>query len=217
MRNHTTTQIIAKEGWKYLFFIFVLFLIAFVVNFAASLFFVLFVFTLFVFRNPERLPAEDDELAILAPCDGRIENIEKSNFKSQDMVKITIKKSIFDVSLLRAPTLLNINLTKRRYGLFLPTSSKLSKALGERVRLESKNLFSDVIMIVNAGVLSRKIELFKTVGPLKSSQRFGILVEGSVELYIAIDSRIKVAVGDSIKAGESVLGYFAHKGNESDK
>jgi phosphatidylserine decarboxylase len=217
MRNHTTTQIIAKEGWKYLFFIFVLFLIAFVVNFSVSLFFVLFVFTLFVFRNPERLPAEDDELAILAPCDGRIENIEKSNFKSQDMVKITIKKSIFDVSLLRAPTLLNINLTKRRYGLFLPTSSKLSKALGERVRLESKNLFSDVIMIVNAGVLSRKIELFKTVGPLKSSQRFGILVEGSVELYIAIDSRIKVAVGDSIKAGESVLGYFAHKGNESDK
>lgn len=216
MRNHTTTQIIAKEGWKYISLLAVALVLSCVFDFAVSLFFVLFVFTLFIFRNPERLPAEDDELAILAPCDGRIENIEKATYNSKDMIKIRIKKSLFDVSLLRAPTLLSINLTKRRFGLFLPTSSKLSKSLGERVQLECKGLFSDVVLIVNAGIFSRKIELFKTIGPLKSSQRFGILVEGTVELYISIDSRIKVALGDSVSAGESVLGYFAHKGNDID-
>lgn len=217
MRNHTTTQIIAKEGWKYLTFLFVLFVLALIFDFVAFIFFIIFIFTLFLFRNPERLPAEDDEFAILAPCDGRIESIAKVNYKSVDMIKITIKKSLFDVSLLRAPTLVNINTTKRRFGLFLPTSSKLSKALGERVKLECKSVFSDVIMVINAGLFSRKIELFKTVGPLKSSQRFGILVEGSIDLYLSINSRIKVAVGDSINSGESVLGYFSHKGNDSGK
>lgn len=215
MKNHTTTQIIAKEGWKYLFFIFVLFIVANVFDFAESLVFILFLFTVYLFRNPERLPAEDDELAILAPSDGIIQSIQKAKFEDKDLIKITIKKSLFDVSLLRAPTLVSIASTKRRYGLFLPIHSALSKVLGERVQLTCKSTLSDVVLRINAGMFSRKIELFKTVGPLKSSQRFGILVEGSVELFINLDSRIKVAVGDSVKAGESVLGYFAHKGSES--
>ena len=215
MRNHTTTQIIAKEGWKYLFVLFVLYIVASIFDFAQSIVFLVFVFTAYLFRNPERLPAEDDELAILAPIDGVIQKIEKAKFSEKELIKITIKKSILDVSLLRAPTLLSISETKRRYGLFLPTDSELAQSLGERVELTCKSSFSDVILRVNAGAFSRKIELFKTIGPLKSAQRFGILVEGSVELFVSLDSRIKVAVGDSIKAGESVLGYFAHKGKQS--
>lgn len=216
MRNHTSTQLIAKEGWKYLFFLFFIFVIASIVDCLEGVIFLLILFIAFIFRNPERLPAEDDELAILAPCDGVINSISKEKINNYELIKVTIKKSIFDVSLLRAPTLLNIHKTQRRYGITLPISSPLSKKLGEMAQVECSGLSSHVIMKINAGLLNRNIELFKTVGPLKSAQRFGLLVDGSIELYIDLDSRVKVTVGDKIKAGESVLGYFAHKGNSSD-
>lgn len=217
MKNFTSTQIIAKEGWKYLFALFILFLISLVIDYGEYFVFALFLFTAFLFRNPERLPSEDDELAILAPCDGVIKAIQKEKFDGRDFVKITVKKSLLGVALLRSPTVLNIEKTKRRYGLFLSEKSPFQEALGEKVELTCKSQFADIILGIYAGMFSRKIEIFKTIGPLKSSQRFGLLVEGTIVLYVNLDSRIKVAVGDNIRAGESVLGYFAHKGNKSDR
>ncbi len=107
---------------------------------------------------------------------------------------------------------MNIKTTTRRHGIFLPIDLPLSKKLGERATLTCKSSYDEILININAGVFARKIELFKTVGPLKSAQRFGLLVEGSVELYLPLDSRVKVAVGDEVKSGESVLGYFAHQG-----
>ncbi|MBE0491417.1 MAG: phosphatidylserine decarboxylase [Sulfurospirillum sp.] len=213
MREHTSTQIIAKEGWNYILFFVIVLLLSYFFDFAILFAVVVLLFTIYIFRNPERLPAEDDELAILAPCDGVIEKIEKAQFNAKDMIHIKIKKSLFDVSILRSPVLMNIHNTQKRHGLFLPLTSKLSKVLGERVQIEAKSFYSDIVLVINAGIFSRKIELFKTIGPLKSSQRFCILVEGSVDLYVALDSRIKVAIADRVRSGESVLGYFSHKGN----
>ena len=218
MKNSTTTQLIAKEGWKYLFFTLVLFVLALWFDFFPWVFFVVSIFTAYLFRNPERLPAEDDDMAILTPCDGVISTISKSKQSDgKEYVKVEIQKSLLEASILRAPTKMSIKSTLRRHGLFLPSSMDLSKKLSERVTLTCKSAYDDLFICINAGMYARKIELFKTVGPLKSAQRFGLLVEGNLELYLPLDSRIKVAVGDEVKAGESVLGYFAHKGNLDDK
>ncbi|WP_024954335.1 phosphatidylserine decarboxylase [Sulfurospirillum arcachonense] len=217
MKNNTSTQVIAKEGWKYILFVFCLFVVSVWFDVFSWVFFVLLVFTGFLFRNPERLPAEDDDMAVLSPCDGTITNISKFLYTDgKEYIKVEIQKTLTEVSILRAPTVMNIKECQRRHGLFLAASSNLSKELGEKVTLTCKSSYSELFMNINAGRFARKIELFKTVGPLKSAQRFGILVEGNVELYLALDTRIKVAVGDEVKAGESVLGYFAHKGNISE-
>ena len=214
MKNNTTTQLIAKEGWKYLFFTAVLFVLSLCFDIFSWVFFVILVFTAYLFRNPERLPAEDDEMAILTPCDGTISTISKTKYcDGKEYIKVEIQKSLLEASILRAPTKMNIKSTLRRHGLFLQTNTVLSKKLGERVSLSCKSDYSELFLNINAGVYARKIDLFKTIGPLKSAQRFGLLVEGDVELYLPLDSRVKVAVGDEVKAGESVLGYFAHKGN----
>jgi phosphatidylserine decarboxylase len=213
MKNSTTTQLIAKEGWKYLFFISVLFVLSLWFNFFSWVFFVILIFTAYLFRNPERLPAEDDDMAILSPSDGTISTISKAkHIDGKEYIKVEIQKSLLEACILRSPTMMSLKSTNRRHGLFLPTTSSLSKKLGERVILKCKSSYSELFININAGVFARKIELFKTVGPLKSAQRFGLLVEGNIELYLPLDSRVKVAVGDEVKAGESVLGYFAHKG-----
>ena len=218
MKNSTTTQLIAKEGWKYLFFVLVLFVLSLWFDIFSWVFFAIFIFTAYLFRNPERLPAEDDEMAILTPCDGIISTISKTkNNNEKEYIKVEIQKSLLEVSILRAPTKMNIKETKRRHGLFVPTNTVLNKKLSERATLICDSGYSELLININAGVFARKIELFKTVGPLKSAQRFGLLVEGNIELYLPLDSRVKVAVGDEVKAGESVLGYFAHKGKTDER
>jgi len=218
MKNNTTTQIIAKEGWKYLFYIFVVFLISLVFDMFSWVFLVLLVFTAYLFRNPERLPAEDDDMAVLSPCDGSILSIAKTSYiDGKEYIKVEIQKTLLEVSMLRAPTLMSIKKTKRRHGLMFPSSSLLRDKLGERVTIICNSRYNELFLNINAGICARKIELFKTIGPLKSAQRFGILVDGNIELYLALDTRIKVSVGDDVKAGESVLGYFAHQGDMNDR
>ena len=218
MKNNTTTQIIAKEGWKYLLFIFVAFLLSLVFDLFSWVFLSILVFTVYMFRNPERLPAEDDDMAVLSPCDGKISSISKSSYiNGKEYIKVEIQKSLLEASMLRAPTAMGIKETKRRHGLILSSNSILSDKLGERATLTCSSKYNELFLNITAGIFARKIELFKTVGPLKSAQRFGILVDGNIELYLALDTRVKVSVGDDVKAGESVLGYFAHQGEINDK
>ena len=213
VKNSTTTQLIAKEGWKYLFFTTVLFLFSLCFDIFPWVFLAISIFTAYLFRNPERLPLEDDDFAILAPCDGSITSISKTkHIDGKEYIKIEIQKSLLGASLLRAPTKMVIKSTRKRHGLFLPSGSLLNKKLAEKVSLVCDSSFGEIFININAGVYAREIEFFKTVGPLKSSQRFGLLVEGDLELYLPLDSRIKVALKDEVRAGESVLGYFAHKG-----
>jgi len=216
MKNNTTTQIIAKEGWKYIFFLLAAFLCSLVFDLFSWVFLVLLLFSAYLFRNPERLPAEDDDMAVLSPCDGNIIAISKSSYLGKEYIKVEIEKNLLQASILRAPTLLNIAKTQRRHGLIL-SDSILREKLGERVGITCNSKYNELFLNITAGLFARKIELFKTVGPLKSAQRFGILVDGTIELYLALDTRIKVSVGDEVKAGESVLGYFAHQGEMNDK
>ena len=216
MKNNTTTQIIAKEGWKYILFLLAAFLCSLVFDLFSWVFLVLLLFTAYLFRNPERLPAEDDDMAVLSPCDGNIVTISKSSYLGKEYIKVEIEKNLLQASILRAPTLLNIAKTQRRHGLIL-SDSILREKLGERVGITCNSKYNELFLNITAGLFARKIELFKTVGPLKSAQRFGILVDGTIELYLALDTRIKVSVGDEVKAGESVLGYFAHQGEINDK
>jgi len=218
IRSHTTTEIIAKEGWKYVTVFAVLFFISWWTGVFAWVFLFIFVITLYIFRNPERIPAEDDKMALLAPTDGNILNISKIIFQDdREFLKLEIRKSLFNVSLLRAPIASTISNTKRIHGLFLNVEDKLSKKLGERVVITLKSNSKSILLIVRAGFFSRSIELFKSIGPLKFAQRFGLLLDGSVELLLPIDMRIKVSIGDEVRAGESVLGYFAYDSIKDDK
>ena len=218
MKISTTTELVAKEGWKYLGAAALLFVLSLCFDILPWVFFVILIFTAYLFRNPERLPAEDDEMAILAPSDGTIIAIEKVAYNDEkEYIKVRIQKSLLDTCILRAPTKMSIKSTKRRHGLFLPSNSELSEKIGEQASLACDSKYDEVFIIINAGAFARKIELFKTVGPLKSAQRFGLLVEGNIELYLPLDSRVKVAIGDEVKAGESVLGYFAHKEDTNDR
>ena len=218
IHSHTTTEIIAKEGWKYVGLFSILFLISLYVAVFQWVFLFILLVTIYIFRNPERIPAADDKMVLLAPNDGTILNISKIILQDgREFLKVEIRKSLFGVSLLRAPIASIISDTKRVHGLFLNIEDKLSKKLNERAVVRLKSNSKSIFVIVKAGFFSRSIELFKSIGPLKFAQRFGLLLDGSIELLLPIDVRIKVGVGDEVRAGESVLGYFAYSSIKDDK
>ncbi len=211
IKTHTTTELIAKEGWGTVSIFFVLFLISLGIGFLPWVFLFLFLSSLFVYRNFERIPNQDDRLALLSPVDGKIINISKVITKDNiEFLKLEIRKTIFDVSLVRSPILAKLSSVKRVHGLFLDSQHPDAKKLNERAVLKLDSGSKQIIIIITAGFFSRSIELFKSVGPLKSAQRFGLLLDGSVELLLPIDTSIKVSVADSVRAGESVLGYFSY-------
>ncbi len=212
IKTHTTTEPIVKEGWKYLFVSLLLFMVSLYLDFLPWVGLFLVLITLYIFRNPERIPAEDDKLALLSPIDGKITNISKVTFENgEEFLRVEIQKKALDTVLLRAPTALNIKESRRIHGLFIENTSYLQKKLGERVILRSKSEFADIVMIIYAGMLNTKLELFKNIGPLRLASRFGFLLDGSIELLLPVDTRIKVSVHSKVKAGESVLGYFSYK------
>lgn len=215
MKTHTTTELVAKEGWKFVGVFFALFLLSCSIGFLEWVFLFLLLGSVFVYRNFERIPAEDDKMALLAPVDGSIVDISKVILTDgKEFLRLKIRKNIWDMSILRSPIQANISNTKRVHGLFLSIENPLSEKLSEKAILKLESDLKSMLIVITSGIFSRGIELFKSIGPLKFAQRFGVLLDGSVELLLPIDTRIKVSLGDSIKAGESVLGYFAYGAKE---
>jgi phosphatidylserine decarboxylase len=212
--SFTTTQIIAKEGWKVCGLFFVLFLLAVWMHFATGLMLFILIFSLFIYRNPERIAVEDDPLAILAPIDGKITMIEQSTDElagSEKCLHIRIRSLPFDVSIVRFPTAAVLTNAKTIHGLFLPPYAKEAFILNERIDMKCAKGNSNFAIRLRAGAFSRRLYLSKERGSIRSGARVAFMVDGIVELFLPFDSRIKLSVGDYVKGGESVMGYFSYK------
>ena len=200
---------IARYGYKCIVFSGILLLLSLLFGFLPLFFTVIFILTLYFFRDPERVPYTDDELALLSPIDGNIADISLSNFEGDDVTKIVIEKSFFGVGSLRAPCDMQILDIRRRHGLFLCNHMKISEALNERALLVCQSGSLKFAMRIIAGVFSKRLFLDR-VQNLKAARKFGFLGCGIVVMFLPKDTKICVSVGEKLKAGE-LLGYFDKK------
>ncbi|MBE0496236.1 MAG: phosphatidylserine decarboxylase [Campylobacterales bacterium] len=208
-KTHTTTQIVAKEGWKSIGVAFVLFVLSLIFGVIPWVFLTLLAALIFLHRNPERIPEEDDRLVIIAPADGMVRSIEKGKTPAGEAcLRVVIENSLLDVGVLRAPCALVISHAHPRHGLFLPQPSPKAPLLNEQILLTCKRENETVYMRVMAGVFTQSIRLFAEKPTVKLGERLGYIHEGAVELLLPLHVRIRVTLGQSLKAGETVLGYF---------
>jgi len=212
MRKHTTTHIIAKEGWNHSVVMLMLFLCTYALSFFSWIFFALFIITLLFYRNPERVSDEEDAHALISPADGVVTAISKVTTRDgEEWLRVVIEKRLSDVGLIRAPMAMHIVDVKKRFGLCLASSSSLARTLGEKMVLTCKGAFGEIKMALYAGRFSHKIELFDALVNVKATQRMAFFYEGEVALLLPLSTRITVVLNDEVRAGESVLGYFAQK------
>jgi phosphatidylserine decarboxylase len=207
------TEIILKEGYPFIVPAGVIFLISLIFGFGAFwqiLFFIIFAFFVYFFRNPERIPDEVGENVIISPADGEIMEITetKAPILNKEMIKISIRLSIFDVHVQRSPIIGEIVAREYIHGLFLNIADEKSSELNEQNRVLFEGAQSVIVNQI-AGFLTRRIIMFRDLGKIKLAERYGMIMFGSqVDLYVPKNSVIKITEFQKVKAGESLIGYL---------
>ena len=238
-------KFIAKEGIKLIIFPLVCFVIFtslyLVLNISANslqyvcaglsvMFFILFLFSIYFFRDPER-KASADKNEIISPADGKIiyaEKIYDARYLKKDVFKISIFMSLFNVHVNRVPISGNVIEIKYNKGKFF--SANLDKASLENeynaVILEidapvhsagmSKNAYhkngKTIIAFVQiAGLVARRIVCKINKGDrVVAGDRFGLIKYGSrMDLYLPSDFIAYVKVNDKVYAGETLIGRIS--------
>jgi phosphatidylserine decarboxylase len=209
-------SIIAQEGYP--FIIFSLVITVFVAFLGIGLLLILAVlvtfFIVWFFRNPERHFPEDAK-AVISPADGKVikvEDVEMNGTINGKFKKISIFMNVFNVHVNRAPCDGKIEAINYHEGKFF--SANLDKASLDNERNEVMIRTEDGRMIWAvqiAGLIARRIVCWVRPGEtVEKGQRFGLIRFGSrVDVYLPVDSRVAVDLGDKVRAGETCLAYLS--------
>lgn len=216
---------IHKEGR---IFLLIIFLILLIVNLVVIYFFPtqsaiqasvflgsFFIFILFLqfFRSPNIL-ATTNKKHVLAPADGRvvvIEEVVEQEYFNESRKQISIFMSPVNVHVNRNPVSGIVKYFKYHAGQYLVAWHPKSSSDNERTTfvIEMPNGI-EVLFRQIAGAMARRIKWYVDVGDeVIQGEEFGFIKFGSrVDVFIPIDSEIKVKVGDKTKAGTTVLAYL---------
>ncbi|SDH08990.1 phosphatidylserine decarboxylase [Nitrosomonas sp. Nm132] len=203
--------IIAREGW---FHIAIAFLIALFVHiflgwlWALPLWLIAF-FVLQFFRDPPRIiPLQVN--AILAPADGRIVAVEKTQdpYLNREAIKVSVFMNVFNVHSNRSPVDGVVNDRWYFPGRFINASLPKASLENERNALWIKtDRGIDVTCVQVAGLIAKRILCHVKPGDhLSRGQRFGFIRFGSrVDVYLPADTKINVNIGDKVYATLTIL------------
>ncbi|MFH1784162.1 MAG: phosphatidylserine decarboxylase family protein [bacterium] len=175
----------------------------------SGLSFLLMIFMMFFFRDPERvLPQEDN--VVVSPADGKVMAVEKTKheFINAETNVVKIFMSPFNMHVQRSPVDGVVKFVKYTPGKFLPAYKQEADIENEnnQIAIESPSL--RVVVQQIAGILARRIVCWCKEGDnLKQGQRLGLIKFSSqVDLYVPSNVLLKVNVGDRVKAGVTVIG-----------
>jgi phosphatidylserine decarboxylase len=172
------------------------------------------ILTLFVswfFRNPSRVIPRGSRL-VLASGDGKVIAIEEefeSRFIKDRSIRVSIFLNVFDVHINRIPCEGVIEDVQYQPGLFLVASKPDATLRNEQNALMIRTVEGTKVLCVQvAGLIARRIVCW--VSPKDRAvlgERFGLIRFGSrMDTFLPLGTAIKVAVGDRVKGGETILG-----------
>ena len=210
----TKRPIIHPEGWKFALIFFAISMAALMLWMPlAAIGFLLTLFTLWFFRDPERNTPQDSNL-IISSADGKVCLIDEAyppeelSMDSQKMKRICVFMNVFNVHVNRSPIKGVAKDIVYKKGQFLNASLDKASDKNERSSLViNTDNGTKIIVVQIAGLIARRILGFISVNHnLEQGERFGLIRFGSrVDIYMPLDAATKCVVGDTVVAGESVL------------
>jgi phosphatidylserine decarboxylase len=170
-------------------------------------------FIAFFFRDPDRVVPISDG-AIISPADGRVviaEKAEHTPFYDGPCQKVSIFMSVFNVHVNRIPHEGQIEKIAYHPGKFVNASLDKASEGNERnavFMITDRGQRFCVVQI--AGLIARRIICHIQAGETAHrGRRFGLICFGSrLDVYLPPEAALTVAVGDRVKAGTSIIGYF---------
>ena len=201
--------ILAKEGWPFIAGSLVLAILASSAGLWSLPFWVIFVFCVQFFRDPARVVAGGPK-SVLAPADGRIVVVEEADdpYLNRRALKVSVFMNVFNVHSNRSPIECSVQQKWYKPGSFLNAALDKASLENERCALHLKTDDGrDITCVQIAGLVARRILNYVEPGTaLSAGQRYGFIRFGSrVDLYLPLDTQVKVVIGDKVSASSTVL------------
>ena len=213
MKNEKS--IVAIEGLPFIIPVLALTIISAVVGpvWVTIILALLLVFVTAFFRNPQRkIPG--DPKAVVCPADGKvieIKEIDEPDFLKTRCIRICVFMNVFNVHINRIPLAGTVNKVQYFPGKFFVASLDKASVLNERnaVLIEAKGGVK-ILVVQIAGLVARRIVNYLAAGEsVAKGDRFGLIRFGSrLDLYLPLNTRIAVRMGEKVKGGETVMGVL---------
>lgn len=172
--------------------------------------FIFYLLILQFFRSPV-FRIEKNEKQIIAPADGKvvvIEETEETEYLKSRRKQISIFMSPVNVHVNRMPVGGQISYYQYHAGKYLVAWHPKSSTENERTTVVARMKDgTEVLFRQIAGALARRIKCYVRTGQtLEQGQEFGFIKFGSrVDVFLPLNSKIDVKVGDLTKGGRTVL------------
>jgi phosphatidylserine decarboxylase len=212
---------IHREGRTILF---VLLIVLFALNWAVYYFFpqpfvqnsviiisiAFYLLILQFFRIPV-FEVQKNEKQVLSPADGKvvvIEETEETEYLKSKRKQISVFMSPINVHVNLMPVAGSISYFKYHPGKYLVAWHPKSSTENERTTVVAKmKNGTEILFRQIAGALARRIKWYIKEGqPLDQGDEFGFIKFGSrVDIFLPLNAKILVKVGDITKGGKTVL------------
>ncbi len=173
------------------------------------------VWLLVFFRDPVRTGPRGDRY-VIAPADGKIVDIRvvaEPMYLKTEATRISIFMSVFDVHVNRYPVTGTVEFTRYNPGRFLHAASDKASLENEQSSVGLRGARGPVLVRQIAGLIARRIVTDAAPGDRATQgARLGMIRFGSrVDVFLpaAAHPAVRVAVGDRVRAGATLLAEYA--------
>jgi phosphatidylserine decarboxylase len=172
-------------------------------------------FTLYFFRDPEPMTPTGTNL-VISPGHGKVDVIDtvpENDFMGGECKRISIFLSVFNVHVQNAPVTGRVAFFKHTPGQYLSATSSDCAQFNENVfvGIDSVEPREEKIALrLIAGLIARRIVPWISQNdPIQRGERISLIQFGSrVEIYLPMRAKIKVALGQKVVGGETVMASF---------
>ena len=171
---------------------------------------VLLITILQFFRNPKRLGILNDD-TIIAPVDGKvvvIEEVEEPEYFKDKRLQVSIFMSPINVHVTRYAMSGVIKYSKYHPGKYLVAWHPKASTDNERTTIVINNpSFGDVLYRQIAGALAKRIVNYAKEGEevLQGADAGFIKFGSRVDLFLPLNTKLNVKLGDKVKGGTQVI------------
>jgi len=166
-------------------------------------------FMVFFFRDPERIIPQGEGIFV-SPADGKvilIKDVFEEEFLKSDAKEISIFMSPLNVHVNRAPCDGKVRAVKYSPGQYMAAYRDDAPLKNENIVMVLDGDDGQILVRQVAGFVARRAVCRVKAGDiLKRGERYGMIKFSSrLDVYLPKNARIKVKIGDRVKAGESVI------------
>lgn len=172
-------------------------------------------FVLYFFRDPDRTIPPGENI-IVSPGDGKVIAIEKAhepNFFAEEVVKVSIFLSIFDVHITRIPIDGKVTYFDYIRGKYHRAYKKEASEENEQSIIGIENERQKILFKQIAGIIARRIVCHIRAGhTVKKGERFGMIKFGSrIDIFLPTTVQLNVRLNEHVRGGESIIGIYHEK------